>query len=43
MRTAVGEKPPPNVSVEQQVEVVALDKERVVVGTAMRLLQKVNY
>ena len=39
MRTAVGEKPPPNVSwrVEQQVEVVALDKDRVVVETAMRL------
>ena len=39
LRTAVGEKPPPNVStlVEQQVEVVALDKDRVVVETAMRL------
>ena len=35
----MGEKPPPNVSfdVEQQVEVVALDKDRVVVETAMRL------
>ena len=38
MRTAVGEKPPPNERlVEQQVEVVALDKDRVVVETAMRL------
>ena len=37
LRTAVGEKPPPNVSVEQQVEVVAHDKDRVVVETAMRL------
>ena len=38
LRTAVGEKPPPNVSwMEQQVEVVALDKDRVVVETAMRL------
>ena len=38
MRTAVGEKPPPNVAlVEQQVEVVALDKDRVVVETVMRL------
>ena len=38
MRTAVGEMPPPNVAlVEQQVEVVALDKDRVVVETAMRL------
>ena len=36
MRTAVGEKPPPRL-VEQQVEVVALDKDRVVVETAMRL------
>ena len=35
----MGEKPPPNVStlVEQQVEVVALDKDRVAVETAMRL------
>ena len=30
------EKPPPSL-VEQQVEVVALDKDRVVVETAMRL------
>ena len=37
MRTAVGEKPPPERLVEQQVEVVALDKDRVVVETAMRL------
>ena len=34
----LSEKPPPNVSfVEQQVEVVALDKDRVVVETTMRL------
>ena len=37
LRTAVGEKPPPNVSWSSQVEVVALDKDRVVVETAMRL------
>ena len=43
LRTAVGEKPPPNVSCSwlargaEQVEVVALDKDRVVVETAMRL------
>ena len=37
MRTAVGEKPPPNGIVEQQVEVVALDKDRVVVETTMPL------
>ena len=41
MRKAVGEKPPPNSTAErlvkQQVEVVALDKDRVVVETAMRL------
>ena len=36
LRTAVGEKPPQRL-VEQQVEVVALDKDRVMVETAMRL------
>ena len=36
LSTAVGEKPPQRL-VEQQVEVVALDKDRVVVETAMRL------
>ena len=38
MRTAVGEKPPPNVSWSSRLKyVVALDKDRVVVETAMRL------
>ena len=33
----MGEKPPPNVSWSSRLKFVALDKDRVVVETAMRL------